>query len=112
MTARIPLKDQAAELWRIYQRRDETMLRGAIPPHQRATAREQQRRQECLLAAFRSLDWLARHPAVLRGYLAFCDPLTRQSPDWTEPPPDLKPIGPPNPPEGRPEASTVREPQT
>jgi hypothetical protein len=86
---RISLAQQAAELWRIYQRRDETMLRGAIPPHQRGSAIEQQRRQECLLAAFRSLDWLARHPAVLRGYLAFCDPLTRQSPDWPEPPPDL-----------------------
>jgi hypothetical protein len=93
---RISLADQAAELWRIYRARSETMLRGAIPPHQRATAREQQRRQEALLAAFRSLDWLAKHPAVLRGYLAFCDPLTRNADGWTEPPDTLE-DGPPAP---------------
>jgi hypothetical protein len=86
---RISLADQAAELQRIYKRRDETMLRGAIPPHQRATARKQQRRQEVLLAAFRSISWLAEHPTALRGYLLFCRPMIDHAQDWTEPPPDL-----------------------
>jgi hypothetical protein len=89
---RVPLRDQVTEIERVYRAREaygaSVFYEPLAPRHQHA-ARIFQRQQDCLFAAFRSLSWLASHPAVLRSYIKFTGPMMRHGDDWMEPPETL-----------------------
>lgn len=89
---RVSLRYQVAELERLYKANENyaaRVFREPVPLRHQHAARIFQRRQDCLLAALRSLSWLASHPAVLRGYIEFASPLARHADDWQEPPETL-----------------------